>query len=978
MRRHSAFKKFCVFLAITTSCVAHAQTAAAPATPTESGDIVVTGSRIQSANAQSSSPVLAVSAAEIGLQGATNAEALLNQLPQVSGSNASSQSTFGTPGIATVNLRNLGPARTLVLIDGRRLMPGDPFQPFADINFVPTQLVSSVEVLTGGAAAAYGSDAVAGVVNFKMKHNLNGVIADYQFSAAQHENDNASAQAKLQAFGITPPSDKFDGFVHNATIALGKNFADGRGNVTVFAGYRHTSPVSNFDRDFSACGIGTVSGTNPYDTHVCTGSSNSAYGRFRTGGRGTGYSANPDGSATFVSYNGNLAYNSNEQSYLQQREDRYSGGAFANYEISNAAEVYGEFMFMDNHSRVQLAPSGIATNRTYTINCDNPLLSAAQATQLCGMNAGAATAVWTGTIGKRIVVPGRERYYDITHSDYRFVGGLKGNLGSGWTYDVSATIGFIDYRNIETNDVSVSATADGLLVRNVNGMPTCISGNASCVPLNIFQLGKFTDAMADYVFASGVQHGSIKQKVFQATLNGDLGVSSPWASNPIALALGAEYRRDSISMNATDNIVNGDLAGFGSSAPTRGQTNVKEVFTEALLPIIEDRPFADKLALNLAYRYSDYNYAGGAQAYKASLVYAPVSDLKFRGGYNRAVRAPSIVELFAPTLLSSASVTDPCSGAAPTASLAACMNSRVTAAQYGNITACGSNYCTITTGGNVALKPETADTYTLGFVFSPKALRQFSLSVDYYDIKVKNIIGTLSPTLILSQCLNSGSTFYCGLINRDSTGSLGTTAGYISNSNLNSGYLKTSGLDITANYRLNLSDVVKSDWGALSFGFNGTWTRERKVSPLPGQAAYDCAGLYGPTCGVPTPSWRHNFRVSWEMPWKAVLSINWRHVGPSTVDINEGNAVFTAATGGQKDIADARIGAYDYFDLSATATLTDNLELRAGMKNLFDRDPPVLDNYNLGVNAQYGNGNTFPTLYDVLGRTMFAGITARF
>jgi outer membrane receptor protein involved in Fe transport len=646
----------------------HASAQNVPAETQAQPEILVTGSRIKAPNLTSTSPLLSLSDKDVAVRGTTNVENLLNTLPQVSASNSSAQSTFGTPGIATVNLRNLGPARTQVMIDGRRLMPGDPLAPYADLNFIPAALISSVEVLTGGASTAYGSDAVAGVVNFKMKRNLKGFLVDYQFSADQHDNNNAAAQQKLRDFGVKVPGNKFDGFTHNATIAFGANTADGRGNITAYVGYRHTDPVGDADRDFAACNYGTTTVSQPFDTHACSGSSTSAYGRFRTGGTGSGLAANPNGTASFVPYTGSLAYNSAETVYLQRADERYTAGAFAHYAFSPAFEAYADVMFMDDTNRAQLAPGGIVSSSTYTINCDNPLLTAAQAGQLCGANAGRAGSSWSGTIGKRVVVPGRERYYSIRHTDYRLLGGAKGQLGGGWSYDAYVQYGIVDYHNTATNDISVSRVQDALQVRNVNGTASCISGNAGCAPLNIFQLGQISTAAADYIFASGSQNGTVTQTVLSGTINGDLGrmgLQSPLAQHPISLAIGGEYRRDSVSLQVSPNFLSGDLAGFGIVSPTSGSTHVAEAFVETLIPLASDRPLLHDLSLDLAYRYSHYNFAGGASTYKATLSYAPSRDVMFRGGYNRAVRAPNVQELFAATSRSTVSVTDSCAGRPP-------------------------------------------------------------------------------------------------------------------------------------------------------------------------------------------------------------------------------------------------------------------------------------------------------------------------
>jgi len=468
--------------------------------------------------------------------------------------------------------------------------------------------------------------------------------------------------------------------------------------------------------------------------------------------------------------------------------------------------------------------------------------------------------------------------------------------------------------------------------------------------------------------------------VVSGVLNGDLariGLQSPWAGKPVSVAIGAEYREDAIRLAQSANILNGDLTGLGGTAGANGATNVKEAFVEALVPIAGDRRFVHALDLGLAYRRSDYNLAGGLDTYKVSLVYAPSRDLSFRGGYNRSARAPSVVELFAPQGLSTGSVTDSCAGTAPTATLAQCANTGVTAAQYRNIAACSSNFCTTLTGGSLALKPEESDTFTAGVVLTPRAVSRFTLSADWFHIKVTNLIGTVPIALSYSQCLNNADPFYCALIRRDASGSLATTSGYIVNTNINTGYLTTSGIDVASAYTLPLADIGLAYAGRLSFGFDGTWTHDRRISPVQGQAAYDCAGLYGPTCGVPMPKWRHNLRATLESAGGTLLSVNWRFIGRSAVDINTGGSVFNGVTGGRIDIADARIPAYTYIDLTGSQRVGDRFSLRAGVRNVFDRNPPIVDNINLGVNTSFGNGNTFPSVYDVLGRTVFIGLSAK-
>ena len=941
-------------------------------------EIIVTGTRVKSKNSTSLSPILTVKSEALQSSGLTSIENAINALPQVTGSHMGGQSTFGTPGIATVNLRNLGVVRTLVLVDNKRLMVGDPVQPFSDINIVPMGMVASVDVVTGGASAVYGSDAVAGVVNFKLKRNQTGLRFDYQVSAAQHDNNGGSMQALLRAGNVTVPGEALDGLTHDLTLSGGLNTPDARGNVTAYLGYRKIEPIKESERDFSACGLGTVSTTLPYDAHVCSGSGTSAFGRFRTGGTGTGFAANPDGSNSFVHYAAaSMAYNSNKETFLQRGDERFTGGLFATYNLTDTNQVYLDVIAMDDRNQAQIAPVGIVSNRTYSINCSNPLLSAAQQAQLCGAAANTPDALWKGTIAKRIELGDRPRFYDLRHTDYRITVGNKGVITDRLSYEIYAQYGRVDYRNLQTNDVSVSRVQDSLLAGLQNGKIVCLSGTRGCEPLNLFQLGKISKEAADYIFTTAKQTGHVTQTLLSGTLSGDLGEAfvSPLSSNPIRYVVGAEYRRDSIALTNSANILSGDLASFGGTAPAQGATEVRELFVEAQVPLIADRPLIKDLSLNLAYRTSDYSLSGQTQTYRASLAYVITPEWRLRGGYNRAVRAPNSVELFAPLSLSTASIIDTCSGSKPTASLEQCQLSGVTPAQYGLIAPCSSNYCTTRVGGNLALKPETADTYTVGLVWEPKLLKTASFSIDYYQVEVRDLIGTLSAPVIFNQCQTQKSAFYCGLIHRDPTGSLSTTGGYIQTTNINTGFLKTSGLDVSGDYSLPLEAL---NLGKAALAFRGTWTEARKVSPLSGASAYECAGLYGPTCGAPLPQWRHTFHVAWQTPWTVQMNLAWRHIGGSSVDINDSNPIFSGATSGKKDIADAKIHAVNYIDLSGNIPLNANYNLRFGVRNLFDKAPPLVDNFNLGINSQFGNANSFPGLYDTLGRTLFIGLSGQF
>lgn len=943
--------------------------------------VQVTGSRLKSAELVSDSALVVVGSREIELQGTTNIENMLNNLPQLTASQSASQSTFGTSGTATLNLRNLGPQRTMVLVDGRRLMPGDPVFPYPDVNFIPAGLVESVDVVSGGASAAYGSDAVAGVVNFRMKRDFDGIKFDYLGTGAQHDNHDAAAQRALTAYGLPVPGSRFDGASHTLSLIAGRNSADGNGNLTVYASAVRTEPVNGGSRDWAACGIGTNSVNAPNDTHLCQGSSNSAFGRLRTNGSGAGLANNPDGSASFVPYNSaTMGYNSNQLTYLQRSDERVSGGLFAHYQVSPALDLYTDLMLMRDRTQVQISPSGVTNNRSYSINCDNPLLSAAQATALCGANAGSPTALWKGTIGYRFADGGSARQDDLEHRDSRLVVGARGEWNAHWGYDIYGQYAQVDYSDQYDNDVSISRTQNALLVKNVNGVPACQSGAPGCVPLNIFQLGKAA-ASYPYLYEPSRTEGSVRQKIASATLHGDLGgigLRSPWAATAAALAVGAEWRQESIALDYSAALLAGDLSGAGARQPASGSTSVKEAFGEVNLPLVDNRAWVKSLRLSAAYRLSDYDLAGVNRTYKLGLVYAPADAVSLRIGYNRAVRAPNIVELFAPRLIGSAGGNDPCSGANPAASLDKCRNSGVTPAQYGKIADCSSGFCNAMVGGNTGLKPESADTYTAGLVFTPTGMRNFSATVDYFNIKVKDMIGTVASSLILSECLNNNNPYYCGLIHRNAAGGIASDDGYVVGANQNTGFQHVAGIDLGLHYRVNAADLGLGENGRFNLAFMGTWLQYQKNQAAPGQAAYDCAGLYGPTCGVPNPKWRHNLRLSWDSPWDALLSLNWRYIAKTGLDANTGNALLAAAGGGKYNGADSHIAVYNYFDLAGSVAVRQNVKLRFGINNLFDKDPPVLDNYNFPIITSVGNGNTYSGLYSTLGRSVYLGLGVEF
>ncbi len=959
----------------------------------DSGDeIVVTGSRIPTQNLTSTSPLTVVSSQEARLQGTTSVETLLQNLPSVV-PEFNQGVDNGATGTATVSLRGLGSNRTLVLVDGDRLMPGDPIVPSPDLNNIPAALVDHIEVVTGGASAVYGSDAVAGVVNFIMLKNFEGVRLDAQYGFALHHNGNEADRTLVSNYNATHQgneialaTDGLDAESFNVTAVIGVNSADGKGNITAYAGYRNLQPLGQGRRDYGACGLSTISSvSNVYDTHVCQGSSNSAYGRFVD----FGSSDNPDGSKTFVPFSGAYAFNFGPYNYYQQHDELYTAGYFAHYEVTPSLDVYSRLMFADDDQFSQAAPSGLFFNNgpIYAISCSNPLMSAAQAAVVCGPG---APDVHDGisdhlTIAYRF--QGVPRVTDLSHTAYTVTLGAKGQIGTNWSWDLHGQFGRTAFREVFKGDVSNTKINEALnAIPGPGGTAVCASGNPSCVPLDIFtSLARdLTPEMLNFLEVTAFKTGYTTELIVDASITGDLGARSPWASDSVKVAAGAEYRRENLKLDVDSEFATADLSGSGGvNPPGSGAFNVYELFGELRAPLIQDMPMVNSLALELGYRYSDYSLSGNTSTYKALLDWAPTPDIRLRGGYNRAVRAPNIVELFTPPVVALESFGDPCSGATPGASLAQCELTGVTAAQYGHVPDCGAAQCSGLQGGNTALKPEKADTYTVGAVITPRFLRGFSATIDWYSIRINQPIQPLGGSLIVSQCI-AGVQSFCDLIHR-APGSgalfgLTTADGYVIDLNANTGHVLTTGLDLGVSYRLDLSRVSGSNLGTLSFNFLGSYVDKFETAPNSTAATYDCAGLYGLVCLEPTPKWKHQFRVTWASPWNLDLSVNWRYLGPVNLDINTSDPQLAVYGVGFQDSIDAKLPSYSYFDLAAQWRVKDHFTFRAGVNNLFDKDPPVVDANYLGVagtNA-FGNGNTFPGVYDTLGRTVFVGLTADF
>jgi iron complex outermembrane receptor protein len=936
-------------------------------------EVVVTGSRIAQPNLETTSPVTQVTADDIAVQGVTRVEDLINQLPQAFAAQNASVSN-GATGTATINLRGLGSPRTLVLVDGKRLPYGGVSSASAapDINQIPAAMVERVEVLTGGASAAYGSDAIGGVVNFIMKKDFEGVQFDAMYGLYQHNNDFSGAgatklrdvistkgQANPTQFAL-PDDNVTDGEAREFNVTMGVSTEDGRGNITAYAGVRDNKEVLQRDRDYSACSLNA----NPTSSFSCGGSATSYPGYFYT----------PAGIFTIDQATGNTfrpftdddLYNFGPKNFYQRPDTRYVLGAMGHYELAEVADVYTQLMFADYESVAQIAPGGNFFD-TNTINCDNPFLSGQQLTTL-GCDAAAITAGTPVTMYlARRNVEGGGRQQRFENTSFRAVLGVRGAISENWDYDafVQYSSGVADQSaNNYFHKTRLVRAMDAVIDPNT-GAATCRSvldgTDPNCVPYNPFQIGGVTPAALAYIQVPGLQQGKIEQEIYSAAMTGDLGaygIKSPFATESIKVAFGVEKRLDRLK-NVTDDPTSQFLLS-GSGGPTigiSGSTKVLDLFTELRVPLVQDKTFADQLGLELAYRNSDYDPVT-TDTYKIGADWAPVQDVRFRASYQRAIRAANVVELFTAQGFNLFDLPgDPCgadlAGTSGAASDAACLATGVPAGQLrGNALDSPAGQYNFLQGGNQELKPETSDTYTYGVIFQPRFLPHLAMSVDYFDIDIQDTISTFGADNTLNACYFQGDATACSRVIRDANGSLWRGDGNVQDLNINIGSLTTKGWDLSLSY----TGVELGGLGELSFNLVGTVLSELITVPGPGIAPVECAGKFsGATCGTPSPEWRHHFRMGWETPWNVDLSLTWRYY----------DSVTNIATSTQANI-DYELGEQNYFDLAANWAVTEKASILLGINNVLDDDPPISS-----AVGTTGNGNTFPQTYDALGRWIF-------
>lgn len=964
---------------------------------TDEGEIVVTGTLIRNPNLEQSTPVNVTTSDAIELKQSNTAEEVLREIPGIV-ANIGSAVNNGNGGASYVDLRGLGSTRNIVLLDGNRLVPSQ-LAGRVDLNNIPLALIERVDALTGAAVTTYGADAITGVVNFVTKRDFAG----FELQASNQLTEQG------------------DGNFFRVDATIGANFDDGRGNAVLSIGYQQSDPVYQGARDFSRfqissytggqAGSGTsvpsrfsgtrplIAGTNTPDTTTFSATSN---------GNGGVRQVNAAGQAvgTFATFNFN-PYN-----VFQVPFERFNIYGAANYEVSDDIEIYTRGMFSKNTVSTIIAPSG-SFGGTVDINLNNPYLPATLRNQFCAFNiaplgggytprftpaecAAAATATGrtdpnyrqvTVTLNRRTVEVGpRISEYQTTFFDYRV--GARGAISESIDWSIEGAYG--ESENLETiqNYTLQSRFRAASLADNTT---TCQGGQAGCVPVNLFgPEGSITPAMAAYLSANSTSINRATLAQVRGVVSGDFGWSISGGEN-VAFAVGAEYRKYGATQTS-DLLAQtpGELGGAGGADPEiDGGYDVYEAYGELVIPLIQDKPFFEDLTLEAGARYSDYSIrgAGGYDTFtwKAGGSWTPGAGFKLRGNYSRAVRAPNIGELFTPQTVGLTNLgVDPCAGAAPTTNAnlrAICIAQGAPAGTIGAITNPTAAQANITVGGNLNLQPEKANTWTLGFVWQPEFAPRFSMSLDYYNIKVTDVLGTPLPGDIIDACFGnitaaSAADPACTVIRRNPiTGGLdgdpSITGGLFGLTN-NLGRLFTDGVDLIMNYN---TDVGFAD---LALSFVGNWTNSSKYQAdvAAGSLNRECVGYYSVNCsftGSIQPELQFSQRTTLSFD-DFDLSLLWRWI-----DAVEFEPAQIAADGGPANTVQEefrRIGAEHYFDLTGRWNITDNVTFTVTVQNLLDNQPKVVGN-TIG-STTYNSGNTFPSTYDALGRRYAAAVKLKF
>jgi outer membrane receptor protein involved in Fe transport len=931
-------------------------------------EVVVTGSRLlRNRDLVAVSPVQTVGLDDIRFSGNVTLEDTLNQFPQLNPDNTGTVNQSGGAGVLSADLRGLGAVRTLVMVDGRRFVPGD-VTGLVDLGTVPDMLVERVEIITGGASAVYGSDAIAGAVNFILRDDFEGAEVRYQY-------------------GQTSES---DGENNKIDLLLGVNSGDNEGNVTVHASYTRRDPVFMGDRAFSRLplladangvlqpfGSGNIPGgligvpssdfplIQGVDLTNADGSCPGAIQGIRFG----------DDSQPFPFCRPTEQYNYAAPNFLLRPMERWQVSAMGHYDLGNSIEAYAQVFYTKKENSFQQAAEAVnpttfgqETGTLLIPDADtNPIFS--QTLQdFFAANAGYFDPDDDGiytvrSVGRRFEEFG-PRNTTIISDSFNVTGGLRGDLTLGdnnWRWDSFYQFQRSDYNLNQVGLLSRSRTTLGLDVEIVNGEARCRVDLLGCVPVNIFGTDALTPEMAEFLKTSSGREDTFERKVAGATIAGNL---FELPAGEVSSAFGLEWREESFSTVPDESARSGDL---GAVPPiiNGGELDILEFFAEARFPLLEGLPAMESLALEAAVRYSDYSTIDGVTTWKAGLDWAVNDWARIRSSYNKAIRAPNLDELFGAPAQGFIGGVDPCvvDNNPTQATKDLCVQQGVPPAIVDNLQVGASQGWSAFSGGNINLNEEESDTLTVGFVLTPPMVEGLSVALDYFDITVDEAISQVSSQALVNSCfqtldINSPA---CQSITRLSTGNIDRVNAPL----LNIAEREVSGIDLQATYLMELPDglALPGNSATLDLRFVSTWQLDDTTLALAGQPPIDCAGYYGGSCSSDSTRITPDYR--------GLLSADWR-TGPLSVGIAVrmiGELELAADSGPNEN---GTLDAWYYWDLNGVYQLGEKVEFFAGINNIADKQPPVL-----GFQAG-GDSNTNIPLFDPLGRRFFGGVTVRF
>ncbi|MBM6576608.1 TonB-dependent receptor [Microvirga sp. SRT01] len=945
-----------------------AQADAAESVADQGGEIVVTGSRIRRPDLESASPIAVVDSQQIQSQGIVNTQDLLQKLPQVGIPGLSrTNSNFLTSGngVATIDLRNLGDSRTLVLVNGRRFVPGVAGTSIVDVNNIPADFVDRIEVVTGGASAIYGSDAIAGVVNYVLKTDMQGIVGRAQY-------------------GLTSRGDSQN---YTASLTGGTKFgADDRGSIIANVTYSKDLGLLSRKRaisaeDCSAAGCGPQS----YSSYPAQGrfefqNSNNENGvASNEGGYASNlFTFNPDNSVV-TGFPTGYGFNRNSVRRISTPIERYLAAGSAQYRFSDAATAFVEATYAKTKSSSQIEALALDSQTDVGVGygIDNPFIPLSIRQQIAARNSDAIASNDVTSIDfrrRQNEVFSRSNRND--RDTMRFAGGLRGDLGSKWQYETSVVYGQLKDRT-SSQDIDITRYANALdATTDAQGNIICRDATAraaGCVPINLFGYNTATPEASAYVRAAVPRAVAIKNTQFVASgsVSGSL-FALPYGD--VQVALGAEYRREKSAEN-WDELTNAGQNSGNQTPDTVGKFNVKELFGEIDVPLLKDISFVNSLSIQGAARYSDYSTIGRVFSWNAGGEYSPVRGLRFRGNYAVANRAPNIGELFSSASETFPTVQDPCDGVTATSTGTYDVACRAIPGVASAISRNGTFEYTLAdiqsingfNGGNRNLQEEKGKTLTFGAVFAPDQVRGLSLTVDYFDIKLTNAIDIIPRATSIQQCLLTNLPQFCNNVIRNTgTGFIRT----VNAQNVNIADTKTRGIDVNLRYGRALG-LVADDRFDVNVLYTHTLRYQTQSDPS--------APVYS---GVGNIEFGSVFRdkVNATATYGAgPFSVNWTatYLSPMVDTVRD---EFAESSEGldPEIIAHNEIKSRIYHDVQFRARVGDTreMELFVGVNNLFDRKPPKLED-----TVFYGSitgTTTAADIYDPIGRRFYAGAQVRF